>query len=160
MRDQKQQMNSDRRAWTSGVEMTSMVDVTFLLLIFFMVTASFSLQKVIAVPQPETQTPSQNSVEPSPEQTIQLWVDSAGGFHVQTDADRQTVLGKQALVRCLKRHLQPTGSATNSPVEIHVLVEDEARLRWLVDAIDAGAIAGSTSITIRQVQSSDAMDFS
>ena len=35
------------------LDMTPMVDVTFLLLIFFMVTAAFSLQKSINVPTPE-----------------------------------------------------------------------------------------------------------
>ncbi len=35
------------------MDLTPMVDVTFLLLIFFMVTASFSLQKAIEVPPPD-----------------------------------------------------------------------------------------------------------
>lgn len=35
------------------LDLTSMVDVTFLLLIFFMVTASFSLQKTIELPPPK-----------------------------------------------------------------------------------------------------------
>ena len=35
------------------MDLTPMVDVTFLLLIFFMVTASFSLQKSIEVPKPD-----------------------------------------------------------------------------------------------------------
>ena len=43
-----------RRPQTEFEEMdlTPMVDVTFLLLIFFMITASFSLQKTLAVPPP------------------------------------------------------------------------------------------------------------
>lgn len=44
-----------RKAQTEFEEMdlTPMVDVTFLLLIFFMITASFSLQKVIPTPVPD-----------------------------------------------------------------------------------------------------------
>lgn len=44
-----------RKAKTEGEEMdlTPMVDVTFLLLIFFMITASFSLQKAIQTPAPD-----------------------------------------------------------------------------------------------------------
>src|SRR5512146_2340419 len=35
-----------------GLDMTPMVDVTFLLLIFFMVTAAFALQRSIQIPTP------------------------------------------------------------------------------------------------------------
>ncbi len=38
------------RAEEDGLDMTPMVDVTFLLLIFFMITASFSLQKSLEMP--------------------------------------------------------------------------------------------------------------
>ncbi len=40
------------------MDMTPMVDVTFLLLIFFMVTASFTLQKSLEQPRVETNEPS------------------------------------------------------------------------------------------------------
>jgi len=40
-----------------------MVDVTFLLLIFFMVTASFTLQKSIPQPPAASDAPSTNVVE-------------------------------------------------------------------------------------------------
>ena len=36
------------------MDLTPMVDVTFLLLIFFMITASFSMQKAIEVPAPDS----------------------------------------------------------------------------------------------------------
>jgi biopolymer transport protein ExbD len=40
------------------MDMTPMVDVTFLLLIFFMITASFSSEKVFEKPPPLSETPS------------------------------------------------------------------------------------------------------
>ena len=43
------------------LDMTPMVDVTFLLLIFFMVTASFTLQKSIEDAKAETDDPSTDS---------------------------------------------------------------------------------------------------
>ena len=36
-----------------GMDLTPMVDVTFLLLIFFMITASFSIQMVLPFPAPD-----------------------------------------------------------------------------------------------------------
>ena len=41
------------------MDMTPMVDVTFLLLIFFMVTAAFAMQKSFHVPTPKSDQPSQ-----------------------------------------------------------------------------------------------------
>ena len=45
------------------MDLTPMVDVTFLLLIFFMVTAAFSLQKSIEMPRQQTDAPSTTVVE-------------------------------------------------------------------------------------------------
>jgi len=47
-------------AFDDGLDMTPMVDVTFLLLIFFMVTAAFALQKSIQIPTPD---PSESATE-------------------------------------------------------------------------------------------------
>lgn len=44
-----------RRLEDDGLDMTPMVDVTFLLLIFFMITASFSLQKSMETEAPESE---------------------------------------------------------------------------------------------------------
>ena len=45
------------------MDMTPMVDVTFLLLIFFLVTAAFTLQKSIDVPKPESDQASENTTD-------------------------------------------------------------------------------------------------
>ena len=44
------------------MDMTPMVDVTFLLLIFFMVTAAFTTQKSLPLPTPKPDEPSTNAV--------------------------------------------------------------------------------------------------
>ena len=44
-----------------ALDMTPMIDCTFLLLIFFMITASFHLQKGLDFPPDQTQTPTQES---------------------------------------------------------------------------------------------------
>ncbi len=44
---------SRRAADDEEMDLTPMVDVTFLLLIFFMITASFSIQKTIQIPPPD-----------------------------------------------------------------------------------------------------------
>ena len=45
-----------KRKTDEGMDLTPMVDVTFLLLIFFMITASFSVQKTLETPAPDPDT--------------------------------------------------------------------------------------------------------
>ena len=45
-----------KRREDEGMDLTPMVDVTFLLLIFFMITASFSVQKTLETPAPDPDT--------------------------------------------------------------------------------------------------------
>ncbi len=49
-------MNIEPRS-VPEADMTPMVDVTFLLLIFFMVTAAFTMQSAIVVPKPSPPEP-------------------------------------------------------------------------------------------------------
>ncbi|MFO0944768.1 MAG: biopolymer transporter ExbD [Planctomycetota bacterium] len=52
---------SRRRRKVEELDLTPMVDVTFLLLLFFMLTASYSMQKSIEVPAPDPEKSSQQS---------------------------------------------------------------------------------------------------
>ena len=74
------------------MDMTPMVDVTFLLLIFFMVTAAFSLQKSIQMPRQQTEAPSTNNVDEEDEvEAIEVEVDEFGSFLVLAqDWERET----------------------------------------------------------------------
>lgn len=61
------------------MDLTPMVDVTFLLLIFFMITASFSIQKTLEVPapDPDDEGPSNNiTLEDIEETSIEIEIDA------------------------------------------------------------------------------------
>ena len=64
------------------MDMTPMVDVTFLLLIFVMFTAAFSLQKSIEMPRQQTDAPSTSVVEEESEDLdmVEVQVDEFGTF--------------------------------------------------------------------------------
>lgn len=126
------------------VDMTTMVDVTFLLLIFFMVTASFNLQKSIEMPR--QQTDAAGPVVDPPSEQISLQVDQHGSFLVMTPDWELETPGKQQLTSALK-----TASAESSgEVELSIEVHELARLQSLVAAMDAGAAAGFAEIRVTQ----------
>ncbi|QDT02440.1 Biopolymer transport protein ExbD/TolR [Rubripirellula lacrimiformis] len=135
------------------MDMTPMVDVTFLLLIFFMVTAAFSLQKSIEMPRQQTDAPSTNS---DPEETedldmVELQVDEYGSFLVMApDWERETP-GKQNLISTLK---EASGN-NNDGMRLVIKVHEMAKLHALVDAMDAGTIAGYAQLEVTQVEEFD-----
>ena len=132
------------------MDMTPMVDVTFLLLIFFMVTAAFSLQKSIEMPRQQTDAPSTSVVEEEDDEleSVELEVDEFGGFLViAQDWERETP-GKQNLIIALKEAL----SASKDGMRLVVKVHEMAKLHSLVDAMDAGTIAGFAELEVTQVE--------
>lgn len=131
------------------LDMTPMVDVTFLLLIFFMVTASFSLQKSIQMPRQQTDDPSTSAQQEDPEQLepVELEIDEYGGFLVLApDWERETP-GKQNLITALK---EAAGENPDNMV-LSIKVHEMAKLQALVDGMDAGTIAGFTELQVTQV---------
>lgn len=132
------------------MDMTPMVDVTFLLLIFFMVTAAFSLQKSIEMPRQQTDAPSTQVTDEEDDEleTIEVEVDEFGGFLViAQDWERETV-GKQGLIRAFKEAL----AASKDSMRLNVKVHEMAKLHSLVDAMDAGTIAGFAELEVVQVE--------
>jgi biopolymer transport protein ExbD len=81
-----------RRSRTDDdMDLTPMVDVTFQLLIFFMVTASFALQKSIEVPTPD---PDKKGAT----QQLQLLDDLEGSsIRVQIDASNSILIDEEPL---------------------------------------------------------------
>ena len=135
------------------MDMTPMVDVTFLLLIFFMVTAAFSLQKSIEMPRQQTDAPSTSVVEEETEDLdmVEVQVDEFGSFLVMApDWERETP-GKQNLITALKEAISGNTDGMRLVVKVHEL----AKLHALVDAMDAGTIAGYAELEVTQVEEFD-----
>ncbi len=135
------------------MDMTPMVDVTFLLLIFFMVTAAFSLQKSIEMPRQQTDAPSTSVVEEESEDLdmVEVQVDEFGSFLVMAPEWERETPGKQNLITALKEAI----SGHNDGMRLAVKVHELAKLRSLVDAMDAGTIAGYAELEVTQVEEFD-----
>ncbi len=151
--DEEDQVLERKERPEEEMDMTPMVDVTFLLLIFFMVTAAFSLQKSIEMPRQQTDAPSTNN---EPEESdeldmVEVQIDEFGSFLVMAAEWERETPGKQNLISTLKE----AAGSNNDAMRLIIKVHEAAKLHTLVDAMDAGTIAGYSELEVTQVEEFD-----
>lgn len=126
---------------TEEMDLTPMVDMTFLLLIFFMVTASLQLQKSLEMPAPNPdQTGAQQSVftpEQLEESCIRVSIDSDNRVLVEDEP----VAGPDQILERLKMQMR-----TTQRYELVVAADPAAFHESVVAVIDAAQAAGMEKI--------------
>ena len=138
------------------MDMTPMVDVTFLLLIFFMVTAAFTLQKSFEVPVPKQDQPSTNTktvedFEEDPDYVV-VRVDEFNTFHVAApswDNEEEARSSQDLLIKL--RRAQNEQSGANS---LLVMAHGDAAHEKVVTAMDAGNEVGMEQVKLVTVEES------
>jgi biopolymer transport protein ExbD len=137
------------------MDMTPMVDVTFLLLIFFMVTAAFALQKSLEMPNPEKEEASQRplaQIENDADYVI-VRVDQYNTFHVSAaawDEEKEAPSEQDLLVR-LTEARRGRGSAPGA-TRMLVMASGEALHEKVVTAMDAGNALGMEEVKLVTVE--------
>ena len=142
-----------RQREESEMDMTPMVDVTFLLLIFFMVTASFSLQKAIAIPKSSLNEPSSARPKQPEEDTdsITVIVDQYNTFHVQTlDHEIECPSVQEMIIQL--RQAKQGNSAGVVPTKLIVKAHVDALYEKVVNALDAGMQVGMNQLQLMKVE--------
>ena len=128
------------------LDMTPMVDVTFLLLIFFMVTASFTLQKSIQQPPAQSDDPSPTVVDPQDEdQYVEVIIDQNNSYYVTSKDEEEVEAPSDREMRAQMRDAKTSSGATRLIIRAHV----DSMHRKLVTAWDAGIAAGMEQIEVR-----------
>ena len=135
------------------MDMTPMVDIVFQLLIFFMVTASFSLQKSLEVPPMEEEDASQQT------RTIQDYEEDKSTVIVRVDEDNVYWLScsawqeekeapsvQEMLVR-LREARQSTAGGT-PPSKLLVMASPDAIHEKVIAALDAGSEVGMEEVQL------------
>jgi biopolymer transport protein ExbD len=139
------------------VDMTPMVDTTFLLLLFFMVTAAFSLQRSLQVPTPRPDEPSANVVERDPSEdpdTVTVHVDENNTFRVvTTDVDVEAPSTHELLIRL--REACEGNRAGRKPTKLLVMANNEALHERVVAAMDAGSQVGMEEVQLMMVEENE-----
>ena len=72
-----------------GINLTPLIDVVFLLLIFFMVSTTFTRETQLSIDLPE----AQGSVKEASDQQIESLVDEAGSYRVNLQVDERDIAG-------------------------------------------------------------------
>jgi biopolymer transport protein ExbD len=132
--------------------MTPMIDMTFLLLIFFMVSASFSLQKSIPIPAPDAESAASQS------RTIEEIEQDDDFIIVRIDRDdtvwvndseapsRHELLAKLRNIR----EESPKGPST-----LMVMANGDCRHETVVMVLDAGTAVGMQNVRLASAGDDD-----
>lgn len=152
----------ERKGQEAEMDMTPMVDVVFQLLIFFMLTASFTMQMSQKQGKPEstepsTQAKSMEDFRTDPDYVV-VRVDAQNTFHVSSGAweDEIEAPSKQELLVRLREARQGDAQG-NVPSKMLVLASIEALYEWVVTAVDAGNDVGMDDVQLVTVEDDEAL---
>ena len=120
------------------ISLTSLIDVVFLLLIFFMVSTTFEHQAVLKVDLPEARNVSPPADQPN---SFELVIDQNGQFYLN---DRQLIDGKPATLRAA--FIEAAGEDRNIPVILRA--DAETPHHFVVTAMDITAQLGFSRLSI------------
>lgn len=129
------------------MDMTPMVDVTFLLLIFFIVTASFKVQ--MSINQPPTDQPSTNVQEiEDNDDYVEVYIDRNNSYWVSTRHEDGVAAPSNAEMRNVVIDRVTQLGVTR----MVVLAHNDSFHEKVVTAYDAGVIAGIGMINIKYTE--------
>jgi len=122
---------------TNQVNLTPMIDMVFILLIFFLVTTSFVKEAGIDVHRPVAQT-----AEPKERGTIRIALSEKGEIWME-----RRLIDIRAVRANVERML-----AENPEAHVIVLADEAARTGLLVKVMDQVRLAGVNNIAVAAVQ--------
>lgn len=135
------------------MDMTPMVDVTFLLLIFFMITASFSIQKVFRTPAQKSNEASVNAV-PDPNQdtsdSVVVQIDEFNSYTVLLPSgEEREIPSKQDLIVLLSEAKSASDEGLSKLV---IRAHEESTHSTVVAALDAGRDANFEKFELTTIE--------
>ncbi len=116
-----------------GIDLTPMLDVVFIMLIFFIVTSSFIKESGMEVNRPQADTASSQD---------------KGNILIAVTADGQVWLDKQAVdVRTVRAHVERMRQEQPDGIVV-VQADQDARTGLVVQVMDQAKMAGVTDVAL------------
>jgi biopolymer transport protein ExbD len=131
----KPQIDSDE------MDLTPMVDMTFLLLIFFMVTASFSVHKTIQVPAPDPEQQKAARAIQTLDELLRASIDVEIDERDSISIDGETLANPADLIDTLRERMR-----SEQKTELLLRASENARHEVVVSVIDAANAVGMQRI--------------
>ncbi|MEL6215645.1 MAG: biopolymer transporter ExbD [Pseudomonadota bacterium] len=137
---------STRQREKPEVNLTSLIDVVFLLLVFFMVTTSFQRESSVSIQLPEA---SSDPVEvPVDREVLEITITADGQFFVN---NRELVNGAPDTLR---RAIEETVQGNNR-MPVTIIADADARHQSVIRAMDVTAALGFSAVNLATVNSQD-----
>lgn len=151
------QFNARFVSTSEDMDMTPMVDVTFLLLIFFMITAAFAMQKSFKVPTPNSDQASSNArtlqeLEEDPDYVV-VRVDEFNTYHVAAatwDNEEEAPSVIDLLIKL--RRAVAADDAQRAARRMLIMAHGDAHHETVVKAIDSGNEVGLEEVKLVTVE--------
>lgn len=135
-------LRPDRRDERVDVNLTPLIDVVFLLLIFFMVSTTFDRHAKLKVDLPEASAKKEQQLD----EAVVLSIDVKGNYFIN---DRQVV---NTTLETLKTALQKT-VADKKDVSLVLRADAKTPHQSVVRAMDAASQLGLTRLSIATIES-------
>ena len=132
------------------LDMTPMVDVTFLLLIFFMVTASFTIQKSLEQAHAKSDEPSFTPTEEleTPDDYVEILIDQTNTFYVTSRSEDEVECPSDSEMRSKVKDAFDNEGARRLVIVAHV----DSLHRKVVTAWDTGTLNNASEIEIQTTE--------
>lgn len=141
------------------LDMTPMVDVTFLLLIFFMITAAFALQKALEVPPvDEDQAAATQTVDDLEKDSIVIRIDEDNVFWVGSPlwGEEQKAPSIQEMRSKVREARNGEGGKMGKgPTKMLVQAHGGSLYEFAIAALDAGADVQMPEVRIMTYEDGD-----
>ncbi len=126
----------ERKDTNHGIDISPLIDMVFILLIFFMVSTTFVKDMKLDLNRPAAATASAASTK-----AIRLYIDNAGDIYLDGEPVRVWVI--QSRIRDLL-----SGSTGKS---VLVVTDDSVPAGRLVEVVDQARLAGATDVGVATV---------